>query len=372
MDSSPFQVAVNGRFMRQPFTGVQRYAWELSRRLPVSQVIAPGPPLPPYAAIGRPVTIRPGLRRLPGHAWEQSVLPRALSRNQLLWSPGGSGPLAVRRQVLTIHDAAHLEHPEWYSRSFSLWYRALLPVLARRVRRVLTVSAFSRMRLAAALRLNPERIAVTPLAADPRFRVKQPEAVAAGLHELGVSGPYVLAVAALSARKNFERLYRAWEVVAPGLEGTRLVVVGKTGLAFSNISDRGRLPSHTQVFQHVEDEQLVDLYNGATAFVFPSLYEGFGLPVLEAMACGTPVITSDITSLPEVAGDAALLVDPYDTGAIADALQRLAGDTALQAHLTGAGLHRAAQFSWERTAARTWELLAEAAGQFTATGEHAA
>ncbi len=142
MDSSPLQVAVNGRFMRQPFTGVQRYAWELSRRLPVSQVIAPGPPLPPYAAIGRPVTIRPGLRRLPGHAWEQSVLPRALSRNQLLWSPGGSGPLAVRRQVLTIHDAAHLEHPEWYSRSFSLWYRALLPVLARRVRRVLTVSGY--------------------------------------------------------------------------------------------------------------------------------------------------------------------------------------------------------------------------------------
>ncbi len=347
MSDTPARVAVNGRFVRQPFTGVQRYAWELCRRLPVARLVAPAPPLAAYARLERPVTVHPGPRRLPGHAWEQGILPGALRSGELLWSPGGSGPLAVRR-------------------------RALLPVLARRVRRVVTVSEFSRERLAVMLRLNPERIAVTPLAADPRFRIKPVAEVVAGLGQLGVTGPYLLAVAALSARKNFERLYHAWEAVAPELPETQLVVVGKTGLAFSNVSSRGPLPAHTRVFQHVEDEQLVDLYNGAMAFVFPSLYEGFGLPVLEAMACGTPVITSNVTSLPEVAGDAALLVDPYDTGAIAAAMRRVTTDAVLRERLARAGEQRAARFSWDRTAALTWQVLQQAAGRPATPTERAA
>ncbi|MGH2597845.1 MAG: glycosyltransferase family 4 protein [Dehalococcoidia bacterium] len=352
-------VTVNARFVRQAFTGVQRYCSELVRRLPIASLVAPAPPLAAYEGLDVHLTTQGAA--MPGHLWEQVVLPGALPRRALLWSPAGSGPLAVANQVLTIHDVAHLTHPEWYSRPFTAWYRLLLPLLSRRVRRILTVSEFSRRQILRVLRPAPERVVAVPLGVDRRFRRKPAAELATRLQQLGVEEPYLLAVAAVSPRKNFRRLYETWRGLAGSLDGVSLVVVGKTGLAFSGDASRGTLPVRTRVFEQVADEDLVDLYNGALAFVYPSLYEGFGLPVLEAMACGTPVVTADRTSLPEAAGDAAILVDPYNTDAIGRGIRRVIEDAPLREDLRRRGLARAATFTWERTAAQTWKVLQAAA-----------
>jgi glycosyltransferase involved in cell wall biosynthesis len=329
---------------------------ELCRRLSQVRLIAPAPPLGTYRELdGRQIVVRGPA--IPGHAWEQAVLPQCVRRRQLLWSPGGSGPLCVARRVLTIHDVAPLEHPEWYDRRYVQWYRLLLPLLARRVQHILTPSQFSRDRIVRVLRVPPERVTVTPLGVDPRFRLRDPAEVAARLAELGVRTPFLLAVSAVSERKNFRRLFAAWRRLAGSLSDLDLVVVGQTGLRYAGRGGRFSVPERTRTFERVSDEDLVMLYNGALAFIYPSLYEGFGLPILEAMACGTPVMTSCTTSMPEVAGGAALLIDPYDVEAIGRGLRRIAEDERMRSTLRARGLDHVRSYSYDYTAVLTGCVL---------------
>jgi alpha-1,3-rhamnosyl/mannosyltransferase len=191
-----------------------------------------------------------------------------------------------------------------------------------------------------------------PLAADPAFGAP----VAAPGHP-SLDAPYVLAVGTLEPRKNLERLLAAWNALGDeGRAGHVLALVGPIGWDATPILEAAR-EHGARLLGRVSEEELRALYAGAAAFAYPSLYEGFGLPVLEAMAAGTPVLTSSISSLPEVAGDAAVLVDPRDAGAIADGLRRLLADRALAASLAERGRARAATFSWERTARETLALL---------------
>jgi glycosyltransferase involved in cell wall biosynthesis len=180
--------------------------------------------------------------------------------------------------------------------------------------------------------------------------------VAPILREYGVEPPYILYVGALESRKNLPRLLEAYARLRAWSPQWRLVIVGARKWKFSPIFDtvqRLALEGHVTFTGYVADEHLPALFTGADLFAFPSLYEGFGLPVLEAMACGAPVVTSNTSSLPEVAGDAALLVDPYDVEQIAQAMWLVLSQPALAAQLRAKGLARAAQFTWERTARET-------------------
>jgi glycosyltransferase involved in cell wall biosynthesis len=353
---------INARFVTQPLTGVQRYAFEVCRRLPDYPLIAPQGGHATYRLLlDSPLfhCVRAPLGRgaLAGHAWEQWTLPRRVPEDAWLWSPGGSGPLSVRRQVLTIHDIAWLEHPEWYGRAFVLWYRWLMPRLVRRVAHVITVSEFSKRRIVERLGVAGEDVSIVPLGVDERFRVLPPEEVRPVLDRLRVRTPYLLAVSALSSRKNLDRLLEGWRLLAPQAADLWLVVVGQAGLAFSDTGRAPEWPERTLPLGRVHDADLVALYNGALAYVYPSLYEGFGLPPLEAMACGAPVIAANATALPEVVGEAALLVDPLSVEAICDAMGRVVADAALREQLRAKGLRRIAEFSWDRTATQVRQTL---------------
>jgi glycosyltransferase involved in cell wall biosynthesis len=267
--------------------------------------------------------------------WEQTWLPLAARRTEWLLCPANLAPLATRNTAVVIHDAAPLREPAWYSTAYVRWQRFVLPRIARRARLVITVSEFSRRELRELLGVDA---AVVPGGVDERFT---PEAAPM------FDRPYVLTVASRTARKNLGALEETARRL--GARGIEVVAAGGERPQFRD--DGGA--SAVRSLGHVPDEQLPGLYAGAECFVLPSLYEGFGLPCLEAMACGTPVVASNAGALPETCGDAAQLVDPRDPSAIADAVERAIGDERLRA----AGLNRAAQFSWDRTAREIDALL---------------
>jgi glycosyltransferase involved in cell wall biosynthesis len=340
-------IALNARFYAHRPTGMQRYALELARRF--AQHLDPVRPSKP-------------LRGPSGHLWEQFYLPSAV-RGRLLWSPNNTGPLAIAKQVCTIHDLIPLDHPEWFNRRFAQWYAWLLPPLGKRVRRIVAISEFTKRRAVKLLSVPPEKIVVIPNGVDARFSRRPTGEIAAMRCELGISSPsYLLYVGSLEPRKNLRRLLEAWARAQTRVpEEVILVVAGPAGSSrvFGSVEIQ---PSPRVVFTgYVADESLPALYSGALAVVYPSLYEGFGLPPLEAMACGAPVITSNNTSLPEVVGDGALLVDPHDVNSIAEGIIAVLGNSALREELTRRGLARASRFTWERSARQTLSVLLEEA-----------
>lgn len=342
------KVFINTRALSSTLSGVQRYTLELLNRLQSElQPIAPKKPLHGIA----------------GHIWEQFVLPTRL-RGNLLFSPSNTGPLIEERQVVTIHDITPLEHPEWLNPRFAKWYQFLIPRLVHKARRIIAVSNFTKSRICEVTSVQPDKAVVIYNGADERFRPKSSEEIARTKDTFGISNfRYILTVATIEPRKNLQRLLEAWDVWHVNLpQDIWLVIAGAKGkdLVFRD-AVFNRLPPKICMIGHVPDEHLPALYSGALAFIYVSLYEGFGLPPLEAMACGTPVLTSNVTSLPEVVGDAALTVNPYDIDAIAEGIKRLIEDDNLRKELSQKGLARAKLFSWERTAEVTWSVLKEAA-----------
>ncbi|MBE3597553.1 MAG: nucleotide sugar dehydrogenase [Limnochordaceae bacterium] len=231
---------------------------------------------------------------------------------------------------------AVVEHPEWFAPAFARWYAWLWPRLSRRVAAVLTVSGFSRERIMERFGLPSERVRVVPNGVDPsRFFPQGDTSVASVRRRLGLAAPYVLMVASRDPRKNLGRVLRAWGRVHEVDPDVELVIAGAAHRVFQEV-EAGELP-FVRHLGYVQDSDLPALYTGAEVFVYPSLYEGFGLPVLEAMACGVPVVTSPTGPMPEVAGDAAVLVDPYDPDAIADGILRLLGSAEERAVLDARG-----------------------------------
>src|ERR1700733_1860169 len=294
------ELCVNLRTLGYRITGVQRYLLSL---------------LPHMPAQLNSVKPSRALQGIKGHVWEQFYLPTQL-RRRLLWSPGNTGPIAVSRQVLTVHDAASLDHPEWFERKFALWYGALLPRLVHKVRAIITVSHFSKERIVQLTGVDPTRVHVISNGVETRFQPADPEVVQKTKTKFGLSAPYILSVGSLEPRKNLQMLLKAWK--SGSFDGATLAVVGASGHLFPKLKFDSP-PAGVRLLGSIEDEELPLLYSGAAGFVYPSLYEGFGLPPLEAMACGCPVACSVAASLPEVCGDAARYFDPDDPEQIAAA-----------------------------------------------------
>lgn len=288
---------------------------------------------------------RPRLAHRAGHFWEQVALPLRAAGSALLYCPANLAPLGWSHNVLVIHDVAALRLPRGYSRSYVAYQRVMLPALARGARLLITVSEFSRRELVEVLGADPARTEVIPEGVDERFGSATGAEIAALAARYKLERPYVLAVGTVSARKNLNVLEAARHALAE--RGIELVVAG---------SNRGYLrgaASSLRRLGYVDDQDLPALYAGARALAMPSRYEGFGLPCLEAMACGTPVVASRCAALPETVGDAGLLVDADDAQAFAEALLAAARDEPLHARLAHAGRERAAAFPWSRTAELT-------------------
>ena len=278
-----------------------------------------------------------------GHLWEQAVLPAQARGSELLYCPANLAPIADRRTVVVIHDAAALRFPGAYSRTYVAYQRLMLPLIAHRARLVITVSDFARTELVELLRVAPERVKVIPAGVDERFRPTvdpAPARQAYGLHR-----PYALALGTRSVRKNLSALEAAASVLRE--RGIEPVLAGgqRDYLRDSDTTLRS--------LGYVSEAHLPALYAGARVLAVPSLHEGFGLPCLEAMASGVPVVAARRGALPETVGDAGLLVDPGNDDELTDAVVAAACDQGLRARLIAAGLRRAAAYPWRRTAVLT-------------------
>ena len=329
-------VVINARAaVRREVGGVERVARELVARLPRLrpdryEVVAP----------------RPALAHAAGHAWEQTVLPVLARRSDLVLGPANTAPLAGRNNVVMVYDVAPFTD-RWYSSGYARWHRFALPRLARRARLVITTSELVAGQITQLFDVDPGRVGTVPLGVAERFA--EPPGPGTLLERLGLDRPYVIAVGTDAPRKNLALLDR----IAPTLAdaGLEVVLAGST----RTYMPRGRYGIRS--LGYVAEAHLPAVYAGARALAMPSLYEGFGLPCLEAMAAGTPVVAADRGALPETCGDAALLVDPDDEQGFATALLRAAATGPEHERLIAAGRARAATFTWEATAQAVDTLL---------------
>jgi glycosyltransferase involved in cell wall biosynthesis len=363
-------VFINGRFLTQRVTGVQRYAretlLELDRALSRATSSRSGRR---WILLAPRNTVFPALERiecrhvgrLGGHAWEQLELPR-FSREGLLLSFCSTGPLFKKRQIITVHDASVCRVPEAFSWRFRLWYRLVIRRVVARAPRTLAVSNFTASEIVRWFGGQPDRISVTTEGWQHLSRCDADVSILAK-HGL-VAGRYVLAVSSPTPNKNFGLVLRAAQDLAG--EDLQFAIAGA---ADSKVFAAHSLPeSSVKRLGYVSDAQLKALYAHALCFVFPSRYEGFGIPPLEAMSCGCPVIAANIAAVSEVCGGAAEYFDPTDHRTLAAQIRELAragADADVErSRRRDLGLERAQAFSWQVAAERNLTAV-----QAVCTGE---
>lgn len=339
---------INGHFLQQQFAGVQRYAQEVIRGFDRGG----------YAyQIVQPKGIF-ATQKIARNLWQQIVLPGQINNEDTLWSPANNGPVFLSNHVITLHDIAVFPHPEWFSASYASWKRMLIPQIAKHARGILTVSEFSKEIICRHLDVSPDKVKVVYNGVSPRFKPATSSAIQSIRDKYGLTSPYLLTLGSLDPRKNFKRTVNAWQhwKKKGNLENFELAIAGGSNTNFRRL-DLDLSGDSIKLLGFVDDDDLPALYSGAEAFLLPSLFEGFGLPVIESMACATPVITSNTTALAEISGDAALTVDPSDTDSIQNGILELLNSPVLQDQLRERGLERARQFSWDKAAKEIYQYL---------------
>lgn len=350
---------VNARFLSQNLTGVQRYAIEVAKRLkqifPELIFITPGNIKQSATADELNAVI---FGKTTGHLWEQFELVSYLRKHgePVLLNLTATAPLFYDKSIITLHDIGFLKNPEWYSRRFQLLYKFMIPKLIKKSLTVVTSSLFSKIEITDRINIPASRIRVIAGGVDRNFsyngQINRSE------YQSG-NGNYILAVSSLDPRKNLKNLIIAFNLL--NMPNLKLLIAGSENRIFSDLDIRSLIKGNRNIKMagYVSDARLVELYRNARIFIYPSLYEGFGLPPLEAMACGCPVITSLKASIPEVCADAVYYIDPTDTESIANGIAALMADKSLRDSLIEKGITRAAEFTWDKTAAEYARLLKE-------------
>lgn len=307
-------------------------------------------------------TVKKNLRTPQRLLWDQVGLPLIawMKKCDALFIPAFSCPRFPKPMVMTVHDIIGVVHPEYFlSPTARFYWTRVLPRSLQRADRLIAISEHTKNDLVEHLRIPAGRITVIPNAVDPAFHVLED---AAHIPELlarhGVTLPFILSVGTQEPRKNYPRLIEVFAFAQRG--NTQLVIVGKKSWGSADIQkviEKYRLHKSVRLLEYIPTQELIALYNACLFFIMPSLYEGFGLPVLEAMQCGAPVIVAQTTSLPEVVGDAGMLVDPSDVAAMREKMDILLHDDERRSIMQQQSAARAKKFSWQHTAQETLKVF---------------
>ncbi len=384
--AEPMRIAIDGSAIPRQMTGAGVYTYQLVRALTETAhehrlIVFARPGLFDELAAQQPrlqvIPVDPA-SRVARLAWEQAVLPLLLRRLRVdvLHSPHHHTPLAARlsspksarlRRVVTIHDVTFLLLPQRYPLARRLYMEGVTRASVRVADTIIVPSQTVRHDVIRTLGVPEDRVVAIPEAAGPQYvPIEDEETLGRLRQKYHLPNRYIISTGSQEPGKNRDRLIRAYTCLEGAGIDCPLVVAGRPAWGYQGEHELVRrlgLDDQVRFLGYVPDDDMPALYSAATLLAFPSLYEGFGLPVLEAMACGTPVVTADVSAMAEVAGDAALLVDPRDVQALAEAMGRLLSDEALQADLRARGLERAKQFSWQRTARDTLSVYEKAAAK---------
>jgi glycosyltransferase involved in cell wall biosynthesis len=352
------KIIINGRFLTGPQTGVQRTAREMvialdelidmdiiDRNCLEFTILYTG-------ELRQPIALKHILIKqhgfLKGNLWEQLELP-IYSFGHLLINMCSIAPLLKRKQIVFIHDVSFLVNKEFFSKRFRSWYTIAIPLLGRFSKHIVTVSQFSKNELIKHVGIRPEKITVIYNAAEHLLRFEEPDE--SFIDKISILRPFCLAVSSLGANKNFQGLAKAMKGMAMGKY--KLLIAGGGVAALNNI-----LPSEDAIYLgYVSDQELVHLYRNASLFIFPSFYEGFGIPPLEAMLFGCPVIASYTSSLPEVLGDACAYLDPHNPAAMRKSIYQLINEPQRLDRLREKGHRQVANYNWQKSATQLYDLI---------------
>lgn len=340
---------INGRFLTQKMAGVNRVAYELCNALYQNNVeftlIAPKQILIEYNITNFRI-IYWGKGK--SHFWEQIILPLffLFKNNYLLINFSGLGSLILKNQFITIHDMSFWRHPEWFSKYYYYYYKFLIPIIAKKALHILTVSEFSRKEIIDCLKVGENKISVIYNGVSHNFINKKTN----DFKEIPFE--YILAVSSIDPRKNFARLLSAVNLLEANI---KLVIIGNSNNVFQNINLE--LSNRITYLGHVSDEQLKMYYSNAKLFIYPSVYEGFGLPPLEAMAIGCPTVVSDILVFNEIFGNATKYFDPYDANDISRCINQVLKSKEIQEELISKGLKLVNKYSWRNSAQKLVQII---------------
>lgn len=341
------RLVVNGHYIGQQVTGVQRYAIEILKKFDSDGIS--------YSVKGPPRSFNSQALK---HFWMQAVLPSKLNKEDLLWSPTNLGPVRHHNQVVTLHDIADQLYPHWFSKQYVTWRKIFLPKLLDRVNGVITVSEYSKKTIEDRFSQAKGKVTVIENGINRDHFYPRPDEEMEEIALLyNLEKPFAISVGTLDPRKNIEGVIKAWHALPENIRREMdLVILGGQADIFS-INLNFKFDSSVRFLGYVDHQHLPQLYSKSEFFVYPSLFEGFGLPVLEAMACRIPVITSNTTSLNELANGNALMVDPGNTEEIAEAMLTLIESDELCTRLSESGFEHAQSYSWEKTARQTFETF---------------
>jgi glycosyltransferase involved in cell wall biosynthesis len=346
-------LVVNARFLTQDISGVQRYAIEVSRELKEmdSTIVFVSPKNIIHQDLADELGVEVAGRKT-GHLWEQIELPRYLKKhgNPLLLNLCNTAPLFYGNKIVTLHDIAFERYPHTFSWKFRYAYQFAMPRIAQSSKKLLTQSIFSKYEISTVYGVDNNKIEIVHCAVSGKFqpvsREERPE-------------KYILAVSSLNYQKNFHALIQAFNLLDN--KDFKLLLVGALNKNFADyklVEDIEKNPN-IQFMGRVDDEELVRLYSNAQCFIYPSLYEGFGIPPLEAQACGCPCIVSNAASLPEVCGDSVVYCDPYDIEDMTHQLELVLSDQELRDELIQKGIENVKRFSWEKSAKQILKIIKE-------------
>lgn len=357
------RIGIDCRYLREAPRGVGHYLLNILNRFNCVDdtffLYSPGPII--FQPKKDNFIIRQG-RSMPGTLWFEIKGRNLINSDRLdsFWSPCDIMPSRLSKniyQVLSIHDLTHIFYPQTMANYNRLIHRIFFTSSMRNANHIITMSEHTKKSIVEHFNIVPTKISVIYEGVDEKFKPLDKMEAKKILQRYSIERPYLLSVGTLEPKKNYTRLLKAYNAVKTDLD---LIIVGKKGWKaddiFKTIASLG-IKERVKILGYVQNDDLPYLYNGAEVFVFPSLYEGFGLPLLEAMACGTPVICSNTSSLAEISGDAAIKFNPESVDEIVNQLQRVIDDNDLKRRLTKLGLARAKEFSWDKTAKQTLAIL---------------
>ena len=340
-------LVINCRFLTQNITGVQRFAIEIARQLNklyVGNIKFVSPKNIIHLDLAKELNVNV-IGNKTGHLWEQIDLPRHLKsiESPLLLNLANTAPLFYKNKIITVYDLAFHHHPKWFSKKFVLVYNFLIPRICSNSKHIFTDSEYVKNDISRSYNIKNEKITTIYGSYSEIFKCN--------------SNPkenLILAVGSIDPRKNLLALISIFKEI----KNIKLMIVGQENKVFSSLGIK-KLPDNIVFTGYVDDIELVDLYNKASIFIYPSFFEGFGIPPLEAQACGTPVICSNTTSLPEVGKDSVVYCDPYNLKDIRIKIELVLNDKALQNELRQKGFENIKRFSWEQSAIKMIKIIGE-------------